>query len=114
MAHPQMHTHTRGDAAFTESPPAYQSILPLAASGTFVPAVYMQHDLPVSYAPIQQSIPLPSAVPVMAMNETQYSLFSEHSMQQFHSQGLGGFWNAGFIPITDHREESGQGAEQWL
>ncbi|GFF40202.1 zinc finger protein 143 [Aspergillus udagawae] len=115
MAHPQIHTHTREDAVFTESPSAYESILPLAASGTVVPAFYMQHDLPVSYAPIQQSIPLPSAVPAMAMNEMQYSPFSEQSIQQFHSQGLGGFWNVGFVPITDHRGSGfGQGAEQLL
>jgi hypothetical protein len=96
-----MHTHTREDAVFTESPSAYENILPLAASGTVVPAFYMQHDLPVSYAPIQQSIPLPSAAPAMAMNEMQYSPFSEHSIQQFHSQGLGGFCYAGFVPITE-------------
>ncbi|GFF25022.1 zinc finger protein 143 [Aspergillus udagawae] len=101
MAHPQIHTHTREDAVFTESPSAYESILPLAASGTVVPAFYMQHDLAVGYAPIQQSTPLPSAVPVMAMNEMQYSPFSEHSIQQFHSQGLGGFCYAGFVPTTE-------------
>ncbi|GFG05672.1 zinc finger protein 143 [Aspergillus udagawae] len=115
MVDAQIHTHTCEAAAFTESPSAYESILPLAASGTFVPAFYTQHDLPVSYAPIQQSIPLPSAVPVMTMNEMQYSPFSEHSIQQFHSQGLGGFWNAGFVPITDHCGSGfGQGAEQLL
>ncbi|PKX89296.1 C2H2-type zinc finger protein [Aspergillus novofumigatus IBT 16806] len=89
--YPQSHTHTCEDAAFTESP--YQTILPLATNGTFVPAFYMQHDLPVSYATTQQSIPLQSAFPV-AMQEMQYSLSSD-SLQQFQ--------NLGIVGLTDRR-----------
>jgi hypothetical protein len=52
----------------------------------------LQHDLdlPVAYAPIQPSIPLSSSFAVMETHEMQYSLSSEHSLQQFHSHGFVG------------------------
>lgn len=95
MAHPQTHTHEDADASFTDSP--YQSILPLSTTGNFFPGAdytfCLQHDLdlPVGYAPMQPSIPLPSAFPVMSTHVIQYSLSSEHYLQQFHNHGLAGF-----------------------
>ncbi|RHZ66715.1 C2H2-type zinc finger protein [Aspergillus thermomutatus] len=95
------------DASFTESP--YQSTLPLSTSGDFFPGAdytfYLQHNLPMSYAPIQPSIPLPSAVPVMAMHQMQYSLSDEHPLQQFHGQGLVGFGTQASFrsPITAYQ-----------
>ncbi|EAW16847.1 C2H2-type zinc finger protein [Aspergillus fischeri NRRL 181] len=95
LAHPQSHTHTHTceDAAFTESPSLYQSILPLATSGILEPAFSMQHDLPVSYATTQMGVPLHSAFP-LAMHEMQYSLSSD-SLQQFQILGI--------VGLTDHR-----------
>ncbi|KAF7131114.1 hypothetical protein CNMCM5793_004101 [Aspergillus hiratsukae] len=85
-------TDTHEDASFTEFP--YQSILPLSTTGNFFPGadytVYPQQDLPVAYAPIQPSIPLPSSFAAIETHEMQYSLSSEHSLQQFHSHGFVG------------------------
>ncbi|RHZ64494.1 hypothetical protein CDV55_104033, partial [Aspergillus turcosus] len=97
--HRRSHTGTKPYkyASFTDSP--YQSILPLSTTGNFFPGAdytfCLQHDLdldlPVGYAPMQPSIPLPSAFPVMATHAMQYSLSSEHYLQQFHNHGLEGF-----------------------
>ncbi|KAF4222412.1 hypothetical protein CNMCM5878_005694 [Aspergillus fumigatiaffinis] len=110
LAHPQSHTHTHmhtcEDAAYTESPSPYQSILPLVTSGTFGPAFYMQHDLPMSYAFTQPSIPLQSAFPV-AMHAMQYSLSSD-SLQQFQNLGIVGLTD---YSVLDSRQGLSNGYE---
>jgi hypothetical protein len=77
------------DASFTES--LYQSTLPLSTSGDlFSSADYMMHNLPMIYGPIQPSIPFPSAVPVVAMDQMQYSLSSEYLYSSLMTTGLVG------------------------
>lgn len=66
----------------------------------------MQHDLPVSYAPTQQSIPLQSAFSV-AMQEMQYSL-SSNSLQQFQDFGIAGLTD---YRVLDSREGLSNGYE---